>query len=99
MSDRTKFNNSAGLLVKEKITILIEKIDSGYFVDSQDLKQLNLFVKMEIDLINAIPEAIKYLFKHNRGVDVRVLMEVPVFPVDSPNSERIIELENLSKAA
>ena len=82
-----------------KIIISIYKIDTGFFVDSRDLPQLNLFVKEEINLINAIPEGIKYLFKHNEGVEVRVLMEVPVFSDDSSTPERIIQLEQLPNAA
>ena len=84
---------------KLKIKISIYKIDTGFFVDSRDIPQLNLFVKDEINLINAIPEAIKYLFKHNEGAEVRVLMEVPVFSDESSTPERIIQLEQLPNAA
>lgn len=84
---------------KQIIKILIYKIETGFFIDSRDLPQLNLFVKEEVNLIKVIPEAIKYLFKHNEGVDVRVLMEVPVFSDDSSTPERIIQLEQLPNAA
>ena len=82
-----------------KIRILISNIDTGFFVTSNDLPELNLFVQNEYGLVNAIPQAIKYLFKHNDGIDVRVLMEVPVFPDNSSEPEKIIQLEELTQAA
>ena len=69
---------------RETITITIERIDTGFYVDSDDLPTLNLLVQEEVKLVVAIPEAVKYLYKHNRQLDVRVLMEIPIF--DAPDA-------------
>lgn len=67
----------------ETIIVQIERITGNeseeFFVNSHDLPALNMIVKRESNLTIAIPNAIKYIYKRNRGMDVRVLMEVPVF--------------------
>ena len=62
--------------------ITIEKVSEsfGFFVNSEDLPELNIRIQDEYQLTNVIPKAIKYLFRHNEGREVRVIMEVPVFP-------------------
>jgi len=84
---------------RRKVKIFICKHENGFFVDSDDLPELNVFVENEHDLVNAIPQAIKYLFKHNENAEVRVLMEVPVFSDDYSIPERIVELEDIKKVA
>lgn len=65
----------------ETILVQIEPLDGGegFFISSKDLPELNMLVREERNLTSAIPNAVKYIYKHNRGLDVRVLMEVPVF--------------------
>ena len=65
----------------EAILVQIEQMDEdvGFFISSKDLPELNILIKEERNLTSAIPNAVKYIYKHNRGLDVRVLMEVPVF--------------------
>ena len=81
---------------REKIVLTIEQVPNGFYIDSRDLTELNLFISSIDKILTAVPEAIKYLFKHNRGMDVRVLMEVPVF---SGSTEEYVELEPLQLAA
>ena len=81
---------------REKIVLTIDKVPNGYYIDSRDLTELNLFISSIDKILTAVPEAIKYLYKHNRGMDVRVLMEVPVFSV---STEEYVELELLHLAA
>ena len=65
----------------ETILVQIERLggEAGFFISSKDLPELNMLVREERNLTSAIPNAVKYIYKHNRGLDVRVLMEVPVF--------------------
>ena len=65
----------------ETILVQIEPMDEGvgFFISSRDLPELNMLVREERNLTSAIPNAVKYIYKRNRGLDVRVLMEVPVF--------------------
>ena len=81
---------------REKVVLTIEQVPNGFYIDSRDLTELNLFISSIDKILTAVPEAIKYLFKHNRGMDVRVLMEVPVF---SGSTEEYVELEPLQLAA
>ena len=84
---------------REKIVLTIEQVPSGYYIDCRDLPELNLFISSFEKILTAVPEAIKYLYKHNRGMDVRVLMEVPVFSDAAVKSEKYVELEPLQLAA
>ena len=65
----------------ETIIVQIERMgeQAGFFVNSKDLPELNMIVKEERNLAVAIPNAIKYIYKRNRELDVMILMEVPVF--------------------
>ena len=72
---------------REKVVLTIEQVPDGYYIDSRDLTELNLFISSIDKLLTAVPEAIKYLYKHNRGMDVRVLMEVPVFLTVLPDQK------------
>ena len=65
----------------ETILVQIEQMDEevGFFISSRDLPELNILVREERNLTSAIPNAVKYIYKRNRGLDVRILMEVPVF--------------------
>ncbi len=67
--------------VIESILVRIETMDEGvgFFISSKDLPELNVLVREERNLTSAIPNAVKYIDKRNRGLDVRVLREVPVF--------------------
>ena len=86
--------------VRETITVTIAQMGAGFFVDSDDLPTLNLLVKEEVKLVMAISEAVKYLYRHNRQLDVRVLMEIPVFdvPATAP-PKRELEIAYQSAAA
>jgi len=83
----------------EKIAVFIEPLETGGFlVDSDDLPQLNIFVHEEGNLVTAVSQAIKYLYRHNRNMEVNVMMPVPDFgkPVqDVPRLEtrRKVSLE------
>lgn len=81
---------------RETIVLTIEQVAGGYYIDSQDLPELNVFVKAIDKVVTAVPEAIKYLYRHNRGMDVRVFMEVPVFP---DSTQECVELQPLPLAA
>ncbi len=81
---------------RETILLNIEGVGGGYYIDSRDLPELNVFVNAFDKIVTAVPQAIKYLYKHNRGMEVRVLMECPVF---SDSSEEYVELEPLPLAA
>ena len=65
----------------EPILVQIEQMgeDVGFFISSKDLPELNMMIRKERNLTSAIPNAVKYIYKRNRGLDVKVLMEVPVF--------------------
>ena len=84
--------------MKETIIVTIQPVETGFFVDSQDLPQMNLFVREAAKLVEAIPEAIKYLYKHNRGMDVRVLLEVPLLG-QAETPQREVEITRLPLAA
>ncbi len=85
---------------QERITVTIERVQGVFFVDSEDMPELNVFVAKEERLTTAIPEAIKYLYKHNHNKDVRVLMEVPIFGGQgrSRKPRRMVEIEYRSAA-
>lgn len=80
---------------QERITVTIERVQGGFFVDSEDMPELNVFVAKEERLTMAVPEAIKYLYRHNHHKDVRVLMEVPIFASQggSQKPRRTVEIE------
>ena len=67
--------------MKESILVQIESMDeeAGFFISSKDLPELNMLVRDEKNLTSAIPAAVKYIYKANRGIDVKILMEVPIF--------------------
>ena len=74
----------------------MHKVENGYYVDSDDLSELNLFLDSLEKVYSAVPEAIKYPYKHK---DVRVLIEVP-FPTDNvAGTENVVGLERLDIAA
>ena len=81
---------------RETIAITIDKAGTGFFVSSDDLPELNVFVRNAAGLTTAVPEAIKYLYRHNRNVEVMVFMEVPVLPTAQPKS---VNIEPLQQAA
>ncbi len=85
--------------MREKIVVAIQPVDTGYYVDSTDLPELNIFVKDATRLVDAISGAIRYLYKHNRGLDVRVFMEVPLFAKERVAPQSAVELEPLAQAA
>ena len=69
-----------GGTMRERIVVAINRLGDGlFYVDSPDLPELNIAVGSEAGLTVAIPTAIKLIYKKNRNLDVRVLMEVPVF--------------------
>ncbi|MCR9258223.1 MAG: hypothetical protein NXH95_00740 [Pseudomonadaceae bacterium] len=83
----------------DKITILIAQVkNGGYLVESNDLPELNIFVRDEANLKTAIPAAIKYLYKHNRNINVQVSMQGPALDIPRPDgrasSRRYVELRS-----
>ena len=83
----------------DRIMIAIERIaGQRFYVDSNDLPELNLVVEGESNLTVAVPNAIKYIYKNNRGLDVRVLMEVPVLDA-AAEPEPVREVEVIKQAA
>ena len=78
-----------------RIMVTIQQVQGGFFVDSEDMPELNVFVAKEERLTMAVPEAIKYLYKHNHKKKVRVLMEVPIFERRdrSKKPRRMVEIE------
>ena len=81
---------------RESILITIDEAGAGFFVSSDDLPELNVFVQSADGLITAVPDAIKYLYRHNRNVEVMVLMDVPDLPTANPNC---VEIEPVQQAA
>ena len=80
----------------ETIAVNVEPVSGGFFVDSDDLPTLNLFVQDVRRLLSAIEHGVKYLYRHNRKMEVSVFFDrqhleaerMP--PISSPSPPRTI---------
>ena len=64
---------------KRTIMVTIEKISTGFWIDSEDMPELNVFVRSEAAITEAVIKAVEYFYRHNHKEKVRCVMEVPKF--------------------